>query len=51
MACSEFWAMSPMEWFWLYDVKRPDRQHVSLRYDPVLLAMIGEKPPEREDDE
>lgn len=37
--------MSPTEWFWLYDMRRPDREHVRLRYDPALLAMIGEAPP------
>lgn len=34
--------MGPHEWFWLYDVRRADREHVRLRYDAELLAMIGE---------
>lgn len=33
--------MSPQEWFWIFDMRRSDREHVRLRYDPALLAMIG----------
>lgn len=43
LAPSEFWAMSPQEWFWIYDRRRADRDHVRLRYDPALLRMIGEE--------
>lgn len=37
---SEFWSMSPTEWYWLFDIKRPDRDQVRLRYDQELLSII-----------
>lgn len=41
---SEFWRMSLMEFFWEYDIRRPDREHVRLLHHPGLTAIM-EKPP------
>jgi hypothetical protein len=41
IAPGEFWRMSLEEFYWLYDVKRDDREHLATFYDPDLRAAIG----------